>query len=134
MTGSPPLARGILGLLRGIRLVSRITPACAGNTQLLRGCFYIRRDHPRLRGEYAALVNTVCRKIGSPPLARGIRFTCLLKFIRHRITPACAGNTISGLSSGTVIQDHPRLRGEYLFVTYAGSAVQGSPPLARGIL
>ena len=50
------------------------------------------------------------------------------------ITPACAGNTgwVHLFRCGE--QDHPRLRGEYLFQRYNGLHSAGSPPLARGIL
>ncbi len=52
LVGSPPLARGILHILEvGIRL-ARITPACAGNTVFWRYQHMIKKDHPRLRGEY----------------------------------------------------------------------------------
>ena len=52
LIGSPPLTRGIRGIDNTICYISRITPACAGNTYSRipkwSGC----RDHPRLRGEY----------------------------------------------------------------------------------
>ena len=50
--GSPPLARGILSSNVPKRLSSRITPACAGNTQIIQNYLLKIRDHPRLRGEY----------------------------------------------------------------------------------
>ena len=50
--GSPPLARGIP--VRNVKLVrrNRITPACAGNTQVPQIAKTSAEDHPRLRGEY----------------------------------------------------------------------------------
>ena len=70
--GSPPLARGILGRNFEIRLLIRITPACAGNTHPVPS--FIRRlwDHPRLRGEYVFDNLQEFTEQGSPPLARGI--------------------------------------------------------------
>ena len=50
--GSPPLARGIQLWRQPSNLESGITPACAGNTLLLRTNETSSWDHPRLRGEY----------------------------------------------------------------------------------
>ena len=50
--GSPPLARGILFLSNFFGSVSRITPACAGNTLIWIRRWMRGKDHPRLRGEY----------------------------------------------------------------------------------
>ena len=56
--------------------------------------------------------------------------------LRHEygITPACAGNTALMLGYVTKVQDHPRLRGEYMRKKKNGWRFGGSPPLARGIL
>ena len=53
--GSPPHARGIP--LAGISapVLAGITPACAGNTHNITSFLKTYRDHPRMRGEYAAL-------------------------------------------------------------------------------
>ena len=50
--GSPPLARGILYQPYWRGTIHRITPACAGNTQIIQNYLLKIRDHPRLRGEY----------------------------------------------------------------------------------
>ena len=91
--GSPPLARGTVHALTIREFRSRITPACAGNSNL-RGISNSRAwDHPRLRGE-----QLICRPakkalLGSPPLARGTAFGMIPRKRRYRITPACAGNS-----------------------------------------
>ena len=112
--GSPPLARGIQLWRQPSNLESGITPACAGNTLLLRTNETSSWDHPRLRGEYRITYafRFVCP--GSPPLARGIQSCLPAHTISMWITPACAGNT--------------RL------YCLRSDARQGSPPLARGIL
>ena len=51
-SGSPPLARGIHNREKSLELYDRITPACAGNTNLQVSLMQAVRDHPRLRGEY----------------------------------------------------------------------------------
>ena len=71
---------------------------------------------------------------GSPPLARGKLsfFSTLSLFLR--ITPACAGKTLSSSSQMFSKRDHPRLRGENQFDELKAENEQGSPPLARGKL
>ena len=73
--------------------VPGITPACAGNTYLNLAPYSRYRDHPRLRGEYLNIYPTDTAMQGSPPLARGIRFTQVPHSSGFGITPACAGNT-----------------------------------------
>ena len=48
--GSPPLARDKFVLFLAFPLSLRITPACAGQIQLMMYLIYNDRDHPRLRG------------------------------------------------------------------------------------
>ena len=50
--GSPPLARGILPFSYADDMPPGITPACAGNTRIVKFSVLMLRDHPRLRGEY----------------------------------------------------------------------------------
>ena len=50
--GSPPLARGILKADPQELVITGITPACAGNTELDALTESGYGDHPRLRGEY----------------------------------------------------------------------------------
>ena len=49
--GSPPLARGTVGVQRPVWWGRRITPACAGNSCHAVSLDTGGRDHPRLRGE-----------------------------------------------------------------------------------
>ena len=70
--GSPPLARGIPGDPHTGDRRDGITPACAGNTDALNLKPFLRRDHPRLRGEYGRAEPEAFFTSGSPPLARGI--------------------------------------------------------------
>ena len=86
-----------------------------------------------MRGEYKSRKSIDKKKIGSPPLARGIRCFGSVPKRPHRITPACAGNTAPPSKSDGSLKDHPRLRGEYFHSSQALRADGGSPPLARGI-
>ena len=72
-------------------------------------------------------------KLGSPPLARGILSNIGAYAVGTGITPACAGNTSSFVSTARMLGDHPRLRGEYSDKILGSSPSVGSPPLARGI-
>ena len=71
---------------------------------------------------------------GSPPLAWGILQKFKKKNFSMRITPTCVGNTHLQQEQSTCSEDHPHLRGEYLFLLQVLSAGRGSPPLAWGIL
>ena len=86
-----------------------------------------------MRGEYKFPKSRMTPLLGSPPLARGVHK--LSKYIRKlvRITPACAGSTVSIAPRKLPRQDHPRLRGEYNLQLMVESIRLGSPPLARGV-
>ena len=133
MMGSPPHARGIrICALLGCICVG-ITPACAGNTW--RGTKQMKDngDHPRMRGEYTLQVVPRKSLSGSPPHARGIRFSKLKYFRIFGITPACAGNTNARFCRRGNGWDHPRMRGESSAISSALPEALGSPPHARGI-
>ena len=91
------------------------------------------RDHPCLRGEYMVDYIASCSSEESPPLARGILKKQSQIQNVYGITPACAGNTISGFYLESAFKDHPRLRGEYSCQILFVCLPEGSPPLARGI-
>ena len=92
--GSSPLARGILNRCVCKSYISRIIPACAGNTKNDKYCQNLYWDHPRLCGEYAEGMALKDCLIGSSPLVRGIRIGNLNSNATCRIIPACAGNTL----------------------------------------
>ena len=113
MWGSPPLARGIQYGVQYEEPVIRITPACAGNTTEKPLMYWSLWDHPRLCGEYSAILSRSPWIVGSPPLTRGILFDTFLTCCLSR--------------------DHPRLRGEYLAISIILEVILGSPPLTRGM-
>ena len=49
----------------------RITPACAGISQSNSHPFYIKKDHPRVRGDKTLILGAEKYQKGSPPRARG---------------------------------------------------------------
>ena len=91
--GSPPRVRGIPSPSIVMVKVSRITPACAGNTTPSQTTSSLWRDHPRVCGEYKYTKNGNGFFSGSPPRVRGILFLFNDIDVIRGITPACAGNT-----------------------------------------
>ena len=112
--GSPPHTRGIQNILERQEHVSGITPAYAGNTLLVFVCNTPVWDHPRIRGEYLFIPSKVQDNRGSPPHTRGIRKGIKFSYYDEGITPAYAGNTYHIHNVCIPLQDHPRIRGEYL--------------------
>ena len=132
--GSPPLAWGIPGEVGSLLKSVGITPTCVGNTENQILAELEREDHPHLRGEYGGLLCWILFWKGSPPLAWGIRRDIDNCLCWLRITPTCVGNTVNVLFRHQLHGDHPHLRGEYGSKRPPGDQLQGSPPLAWGIL
>ena len=74
----------------------RITPACAGKTRHLSQRRRSAQDHPRVCGENQRYIAPGTFKPGSPPRVRGKLFIMSMISTRRRITPACAGKTLTG--------------------------------------
>ena len=132
ISGSPPPTRGTRQKYSIFAVRFRITPAYAGNTHSRKSCSYTFWDHPRLRGEHGCQRPFHRVYAGSPPPTRGTLLNACLWAHKAGITPAYAGNTLSGTSNLCLSQDHPRLRGEH--ATYLGerASLWGSPPPTRG--
>ena len=111
--GSPPLTRGIPIRSTGNRILSRFTPAHAGNTIILTLSLVIPKVHPRSRGEYGFKRRIKSCIGGSPPLTRGILSSHCSTSFSTRFTPAHAGNTLSRSRISWNNWVHPRSRGEY---------------------
>ena len=118
--------------MRVIWAPCRITPACAGNRVETSHAPPPKKNHPRLRGEQRQAPTNMPMCRGSPPLARGTGTCPPCRCWAHRITPACAGNSIRHFAGDTIFWDHPRLRGEQFSQPPACAGGLGSPPLARG--
>ena len=131
--GSPPLARGLLGLVGGGRQVAGIIPARAGFTSpsAVRARAYA--DHPRSRGVYATPRPGITIANGSSPLARGLLQFGAGSLGESRIIPARAGFTKTKRTAATTSGDHPRSRGVYLLLLRFRVGAAGSSPLARGL-
>ena len=131
-TGSPPRVRGTVAGVICHAKPSRITPACAGNSSILRHVEYADWDHPRVCGEQCEIVPRYRCIMGSPPRVRGtvhLRYTLDLS---HRITPACAGNSAEQSYTFDDLWDHPRVCGEQGLKSVLSWRYAGSPPRVRG--
>ena len=91
--GSSPHARGTLTAVCPVDRLTRIIPACAGNTNRDRTSDRRSTDHPRMRGEHRSKPWNWTSRTGSSPHARGTRPGHPSGAKPRRIIPACAGNT-----------------------------------------
>ena len=96
MKGSPPRVRGKDTNHRVQLSAGGITPACAGKSLL--PCIRIPadRDHPRVYGEKVLAYIAVWNWQGSPPRVRGKVYNQMGQKVPDRITPACAGKSLTG--------------------------------------
>ncbi len=132
VSGSPPQARGELGIGRADRGSDRLTPAGAGRTCPPPTRSTPGTAHPRRRGENCPLGATQNASSGSPPQARGEHRRPGV--VRHglRLTPAGAGRTPARPRAVWRAAAHPRRRGENRAGQTDRMSEYGSPPQARG--
>ena len=113
-------------------LLSRITPAGAGKTQMLKCWIPKHTDHPRRCGENYSTIARLRDVVGSPPQVRGKLLLVTSFWIVLRITPAGAGKTPLHKGYFSVLKDHPRRCGENDDIQPEFPNVAGSPPQVRG--
>ena len=89
-------------------------------------------DHPRVRGEKYELCACNDFDLGSPPRARGEEHCKASRDGQGRITPACAGRRKGEEIKAWLAGDHPRVRGEKLWINAGYDTLMGSPPRVRG--
>ena len=130
--GSPPRVRGTVAASMEQLRHLRITPACAGNSAASCPRCPLRWDHPRVCGEQAGITVCTLSLKGSPPRVRGTEARPGVTCYAARITPACAGNSLSVITAAPGIQDHPRVCGEQLMMRISSGIQKGSPPRVRG--
>ena len=132
LIGSPPRVRGTVIQPPPSWRCSRITPACAGNSQPRHGDVRQQGDHPRVCGEQCSKRRQVSRGLGSPPRVRGTDTHYAYAGQQNRITPACAGNSPPVPCPAISVWDHPRVCGEQTLWRHEPNIKQGSPPRVRG--
>ena len=132
--GSSPLARGLRGRGNTPRAITRIIPARAGFTCVVRIGVRGVKDHPRSRGVYLKIASGFVQILGSSPLARGLPSVPSSRFTVRGIIPARAGFTTGSSAEMLPNGDHPRSRGVYRVTNSFPHGSIGSSPLARGLL
>ena len=70
--------------------------------------------------------------VGSPPRVRGTGVLITIAGGEARITPACAGNSLTSSVLPAPCRDHPRVCGEQLGRQGQPGIILGSPPRVRG--
>ena len=70
-------------------------------------------------------------KAGSPPRVREKLGRSVSEIVDSRITPACAGKTVSDNAFCGVSEDHPRVCGKNVSSLMFGYQRPGSPPRVR---
>ena len=131
--GSSPLARGLRPRGSSARGYGGIIPARAGFTPTSPLFLPPRPDHPRSRGVYASEDDPFATRVGSSPLARGLRPRGSSARGYGGIIPARAGFTVHSPARAPHGEDHPRSRGVYAHVDPYPRLPHGSSPLARGL-
>jgi len=129
--GSPPRVRELPPPTRVARRGAGITPACAGITQDLYRQAQRIMDHPRVCGNYVWLSATRRDGAGSPPRVRELLDHYAQIDRLARITPACAGITLPLHKNSILLQDHPRVCGNYHAYPCIEKCYKGSPPRVR---
>ena len=130
--GSAPRARGTQRQRPPRQWAGRISPACAGNTDVEEAATCIRTDQPRVRGEHFFQRVNYGDVFGSAPRARGTQKKRAPEGARCRISPACAGNTRNRRQAIEPTTDQPRVRGEHQPSETSCTLGYGSAPRARG--
>ena len=130
--GSPPHMRGKVTILPASCSAGGITPACAGKRDRWCCGAWPLRDYPRVCGEKSVCCPLVWIIWGSPPHVRGKGLVGFELDIRIRITPACAGKSLSPAPEKALPGDHPRMCGEKSISLCLWNTFPGSPPHVRG--
>ena len=132
LPGSPPRVRGKGAYAIASSIPHGITPACAGKRGEGAKTSEQGRDHPRVCGEKQKGAWAEGAVMGSPPRVRGKGSAMRTTRAGTRITPACAGKSLSCGNEPDFSGDHPRVCGEKKSVNHSEIVAWGSPPRVRG--
>ena len=130
--GSPPRARGRVGILGADLQLVGITPARAGKSGRPVDLAGALRDHPRACGEETAGPCYEAGGLGSPPRVRGRAVPRSSLPGGTGITPARAGKSDKRAPQCYAMRDHPRACGEEVISKRFALDEMGSPPRVRG--
>ena len=130
--GSPPHGRGKATWNKRRAPALGITPAWAGKSAAKTAPAFPRRDHPRMGGEKLGKGDLLGYRQGSPPHGRGKEVKTTKDSQTDGITPAWAGKSANKSRSKSNREDHPRMGGEKMSMSFMLSPTLGSPPHGRG--
>ena len=111
---------------------SRIIPAYAGSTLRRARLRRLSWDHPRIRGEHSQAAAIEATSPGSSPHTRGAQPPHRRRRQGRGIIPAYAGSTTLPSPARRPGRDHPRIRGEHVFMSWVSAPALGSSPHTRG--
>ena len=131
-TGSSPHTRGARRRDDRRPPCGRIIPAYAGSTTSDAQSEAFSADHPRIRGEHVRVGRESDHGDGSSPHTRGAPCSIGVMAPARRIIPAYAGSTRLMGAVGSILPDHPRIRGEHRRANAITSCLSGSSPHTRG--
>ncbi len=116
-----------------LRLYRNI-PTCVGKTTIVSRFFYIKPEHPHVRGENSRCFGAVgwCR--GTSPRAWGKLSARRGERLLRRNIPTCVGKTGVGRINVKRIPEHPHVRGENAFQLGQTLLISGTSPRAWGKL
>ena len=132
MSGSPLRGQGTLFDQQVAQGLQRFTPARAGNTTTRNYSHCRRTVHPCAGREHVTKVSDTSQQYGSPLRGQGTLSKRRPTFVRHRFTPARAGNTLTvsaAITAGTV---HPCAGREHASVKSPSCSSTGSPLRGQG--
>ena len=130
-SGSPPRVREKPQDIRTAINTLGITPACAGKTPLIKVLRTKSWDHPRVCGKNLKRSGMRKFQTGSPPRVREKLECIVLTPLKVRITPACAGKTLTRKAFFRELWDHPRVCGKNFDLVTLSNSNTGSPPRVR---
>ena len=111
--GSSPRMRGARWSCTAASRIGGIIPAYAGSTSRWVALGVWHQDHPRVCGEHSTATSLTSTRRGSSPRMRGALVHDLDVLLVLGIIPAYAGSTSVLTSTGALVEDHPRVCGEY---------------------
>ena len=129
----PPRARRIRCTTPSSTQCTGTTSACAENTSTPATCQAKKRNYLRVRGEYASLYDLMALDTELPPRARRIPPHEGAAQSDTGTTSACAENTLTARTLGSILWNYLRVRGEYQPVRARICLQQELPPRARRI-
>ena len=109
-----------------------ITPAYAGKSSRPDRPSTGLLDHPRMCGEKYLRHAVFVLLLGSPPHVRRKVDKSTYRNLQNRITPACAGKSLTATRAARSTGDHPRMCGEKWLKRKTAAKFIGSPPHVRG--